>query len=124
MMNKYEATIAKRFEQMIQSADSVDNLIEIEEFIKDNKDKTSLKGLAYNHLLCLLGSERSTKSQIAFAYFIVGQTYDNPDFRYLYFTMAGDYFHDLGMSDLFISSLRKKQYALFQIEILEALEEQ
>lgn len=124
MMNKYEATIAKRFEQMIQSAECVDDLIEIEEFIKDNKDKTSLKGLAYNHLLCLLGSERSTKSQIAFAYFIVGQTYDNPDFRYLYFTMAGDYFHDLGMSDLFISSLRKKQYALFQIEILEALEEQ
>lgn len=124
MMNKYEATIAKRFEQMIQSANNVDDLIEIEEFIKSNKGKTSLKGIAYSHLLCLLGSERSTKSQIAYAYFIVGQTYDNPDFRYLYFTMAGDYFHDLGMSELFISSLRKKQYAIFQIELLDAFEEE
>lgn len=121
-MTKHEKVIVKRFEQMIQSAVCADDLIEIEEFINDNKDKVSLKGLAYNHLLCLLGSEKSTKSQIAFAYFIVGQTYDNPEFRYLYFTTAADYFHDLG-SDLYVLSLRKKEYALFQIDISDAFNE-
>lgn len=121
-MSRYEKVTEKRFTQMIQSADSVDDLIEIEEFINDNKDKVSLKGLAYNHLLCLLGSEKSTKSQIAFAYFIVGQTYDNPEFRYLYFTTAADYFHDIG-SDLYVLSLRKKEYALFQIDISDAFKE-
>lgn len=121
-MNRYEKVTEKRFTQMIQSADSVDDLIEIEEFINNNKVKVSLKGLAYNHLLCLLGSEESTKSQIAFAYFIVGQTYDNPEFRYLYFTTATDYFHDIG-SDLYVLSLRKKEYALFLIDIFDAFNE-
>lgn len=121
-MTKYEKTIVKRFEQMIQSANSVDDLIEIENFINDNKNKVSLKGLAYNYLLCLLGSEESTQSQIAFAYFIVGQTYDDPNFRYLYFTTAADYFNDIG-SDLYVLSLRKKEYALFQIDIADAFRE-
>lgn len=121
-MTKHEKVIVKRFEQMIQSANSINDLIEIEELINDNKDKVSLKGLAYNHLLCLLGAEKSTKSQIAFAYFIVGQTYDNPDFRYLYFTTAADYFHDIE-SDLYVLSLRKKEYALFQIDIADAFRE-
>lgn len=107
---------------MIQSAASVDDLIEIEKLIKDNKGKVSLKGLVYNHLLCLLGSEKSTKLQIAFAYFIVGQTYDNPEYRYLYFTTAADYFHDIG-SDLYVLSLRKKEYVLFQIDISDAFKE-
>lgn len=118
-MTKYEKVTMKRFEQMLQAASSIDDLIEIEKFINDNKDKVSLKGLAYNHLLCLLGSENSTESQIAFAYFIVGQTYDNPESRYLYFTTAADYFHDIG-SDLYVFSLRKKEYALFQIDIADA----
>ena len=122
MMTKHEKVIVKRFEQMIQSANSINDLIEIEELINGNKDKVSLKGLAYNHLLCLLGAEKSTKSQIAFAYFIVGQTYDNPDFRYLYFTTAADYFHDIE-SDLYVLSLRKKEYALFQIDIADAFRE-
>lgn len=122
IMNRYEKVTEKRFTQMIQSAASVDDLIEIEKLIKDNKGKVSLKGLVYNHLLCLLGSEKSTKLQIAFAYFIVGQTYDNPEYRYLYFTTAADYFHDIG-SDLYVLSLRKKEYVLFQIDISDAFKE-
>ena len=121
-MSRHEKVTEKRFTQMIQSANSANDLIEIEEFIKDNKNTVSLKGIAYNHLLCLLGSEESTKSQIAFAYFIVGQTYDDPEFRYLYFTTVADYFHDIE-SDLYVLSLRRKEYALFQIDIADAFKE-
>lgn len=121
MNERHEKILSKRFELLIETTENLEDLLAVEEFIKTYCDKVPLKSIAYSRLFNLLGSEDSTNIEIAFAYFITGLTYKKPEWRYLYFSNAGDYFRDAGMSELFVSSLRQKEFAAFKIELDGAL---
>lgn len=114
--------IIKRFIQLTESAATLKDLENIDAFLKICKDKSSLRATAYNHLLQLLSDENSTASELAFAYFITGQTYEEPEWRCMYFYTACDYFRDasasLGLeSNLFCSDEKIRAYADYRINL-------
>ena len=78
MSNSKEDAIIKRFTQFAESASSLEDLEKIDEFLKICENKGQLRAVAYNHLLQKLADENSTDSELAFAYFITGQTYEKP----------------------------------------------
>ena len=121
-MSRYEDIISKRFNQLVGVVNTVEDLNEIHNLIEDNKGKFLFEGLAYSHLISLLGDEKSDFKSIALAYFIVAEAMDNPERRYEYYTVAADYFDGLvGESRLFVSAVRKREYALFLINLNEAI---
>lgn len=79
MSNAHDDAIIKRFIQLTESASTLNDLENIDVFLKICKDKSSLKAVAYNHLMQLLSDESSTACELAFAYFITGQTYEKPE---------------------------------------------
>ena len=128
MSNTKEDAIIKRFTQFAESASSLEDLEKIDEFLKICENKGQLRAVAYNHLLQKLADENSTDSELAFAYFITGQTYEKPEWRCIYFYNACDYFKDaatsLGIenSDLY-SYDRMRKYAAYKIDIYSVFQE-
>lgn len=123
--NTQENAIIKRFTQLTESASSLEDLENIDEFLKICENKGQLRAVAYNHLLQKLADENSTNSQIAFAYFITGQTYEKSKWRCMYFYNACDYFRNAATSlgiengDLY-SYERMREYAAYKIDIYSA----
>lgn len=125
MSNAQDAAIIKRFMQLTESAATLKDLESIDAFLKICNDKSSLRAVAYNHLMQLLSYENSTALELAFAYFITGQTYEKPEWRCMYFYTACDYFRDaadsLGLDNsLFCSYDKLRAYADFRISFREA----
>lgn len=122
MSNAQDDSIIKRFIQLTESASTLNDLENIDVFLKICKDKSSLRAVAYNHLMQLLSDENSTAFELAFAYFITGQTYEKPEWRCMYFYTACDYFRDasssLGLESNSICSDEKiRAYADFRINL-------
>lgn len=122
MSNAQDDAIIKRFMQMTESAKALKDLERIDAFLKICKDKSSFRAAAYNHLMQLLSDESSTACELAFAYFITGQTYEKPEWRCMYFYTACDYFRDastsLGLeSNSFCSDEKIRAYADFRINL-------
>lgn len=128
MSNIQKDAIIKRFTQLTESASSLEDLENIDEFLKICENKGQLRAVAYNHLLQKLADENSTDSEIAFAYFITGQTYEKPEWRCMYFYSACDYFIDAASSlgiengDLY-SYKRMREYAAYKIDIYSVFQE-
>lgn len=128
MSNIQEDAIIKRFTQLTESASSLVDLENIDEFLKICENKGQLRAVAYNHLLQKLADENSTDSEIAFAYFITGQTYEKPEWRCMYFYSACDYLRDAATSlgiengDLY-SYERMREYAAYKINIYSVFQE-
>lgn len=125
MSNAQDDAIIKRFMQMTESAKALKDLERIDAFLKTCKDKSSFRAAAYNHLMQLLSDESSTACELAFAYFITGQTYEKPEWRCMYFYTACDYFRDasssLGLeSNSFCSDEKIRAYADYRISFREA----
>ncbi len=125
MNNAQDDAIVKRFIQLTESASTLKDLENIDMFLKICKDKSSLKAAAYNHLMQLLSDENSTAYELAFAYFIIGQTYEKTEWRCMYFYTACDYFRDasssLGLeSNSFCSDEKIRAYADFRINLHDA----
>jgi hypothetical protein len=116
-----------RFRNLVLDVNSIVDLEEIDEFLKD-EDKSLFRPVAYEILLCILADESSTEEQLAFCYFILGQCYDDPKSRYMYFNTACDMFSDLVFKGkekyrtIVLSTLRRQQYAEFQINLQQAYE--
>ena len=70
MSNVQDDAIIKRFIQLVESATALNDLENIDAFLKICKDKTSFRAVAYNHLIQMLSDENSTPFELAFAYFI------------------------------------------------------
>lgn len=126
--NTQEDAIIKRFTQLAESASSLDDLENIDEFLKICENKGQLRAVAYNHLLQKLADENSTDSEIAFAYFITGQSYEKPEWRCMYFYSACDYFRNaatsLGIENGELYSYeRMRKYAAYKIDIYSVFQE-
>lgn len=122
MSNTKEDAIIKRFTQLTESVSSLEDLEKIDEFLEICENKGQLRAVAYNHLLQKLADENSTDSELAFAYFITGQTYEKPEWRCIYFYNACDYFSDAATSlgienDDLYSYDRMREYAAYKIDI-------
>ncbi len=122
MSNAQDDAIIKRFMQLTELAKTLKDLESIDAFLKICKDKSSLRAAAYNHLMQLLSDENSTAFELAFAYFITGQTYEKPEWRCMYFYTACDYFRDastsLGLeSNSFCSDERIRAYADYRMSL-------
>lgn len=126
MNNVQDDAVIKRFIQLTESAVTLNDLENIDAFLKICKDKSSLRAVAYNHLMQLLSDENSTAFDLAFAYFITGQTYEKPEWRCMYFYTACDYFRDasssLGLNhNLFCSDEKMRAYADFRISLYDVI---
>lgn len=120
MSNAQDDAMIKRFIQLTESASTLNDLENIDVFLKICKDKSSLRTVAYNHLMQLLSDENSTAFELAFVYFITGQTYEKPEWRCMYFYTACDYFRasSLGLESNSICSDEKiRAYADFRINL-------
>ncbi len=122
MSNVQDDAIIKRFIQLVESATALNDLENIDAFLKICKDKTSFRAVAYNHLIQMLSDENSTPFELAFAYFITGQTYEKPEWRCMYFYTAFDYFRDasssLGLeSNSFCSDEKIRAYADYRMSL-------
>lgn len=128
MDDKHEEIIISEFVKMVDTASSLRDLENIDDFINENKDKLLLfRAIAYKYLLYQVGKDDAEDSKLAFAYFIMGQTYDDTNQRFLYFNIAWDYFREADFhfvtesNSLFISSKELNGYASYKINLHQAV---
>lgn len=128
MADNHEEIIIAEFVKMVDTASSLRDLENIDDFIKANKDKLLLlRAIAYKYLLYQLGKDDAADFEIAFAYFMMGQTQDKTHWRFLYFNIAWDYFREAEFhfgtesNSLFLSSKELNEYASYKINLHQAV---
>lgn len=128
MADNHEKIIIAEFVKRVDTASSLKDLENIDDFIKENKEKLLLlRAIAYKYLLYQVGKDDAKDSELAFAYFMMGQTQDKAHWRFLYFNIAWDYFREAEFhfgtesSSLFLSSKELNGYASFKIDLHQAV---